>query len=64
MDTYSEVAKNPSVQQALYYLSGLEYILTAQLEPKIYFGMSNGLMYASPYTYLSNSSLQPIYPLD
>ena len=63
MDSYSEVAKNPSVQQALFYLSGLEYILTAQLEPKIYFGMTNGLYYASPYTYLSNSSLQLIYPL-
>ena len=54
-DSFSELAKNTSVLQALHYLSGLEYILTAQDEPKVYFGLSNGLYYASPYTYLEGS---------
>ena len=58
MDSFSDLAKNSSVQQALYYLSGLEYILTASDEPKVYFGLSNGLYYASPYSYLDNSLME------
>ena len=58
MDSFSKLSKNPSVQQALYYLSGLEYILTAQDEPKVYFGLENGLYYASPYAYLDESLME------
>ena len=46
LDTFSSLSE--SLKQALYYISGLEYIMNATTNPLYYSGFTNGFYYASP----------------
>ena len=67
MNSWEAVSANPSVQQALYYISGLGFLLQPNLEliwsgyrfPVIYCGFNNGLVYFHP-SFESSDSFNPI----
>lgn len=68
MDSWAAVSANPSVQEALYVVSGLAYIELPYMQliwsqyqvPTVYIGFENGLFYYTPRVYPTNE----IPPID